>query len=441
MASAGLVPEPVPGENRDATDDAQYRHQLAYLFARSAFYRDKLGAAGLERPEDAGGLDAIAALPLTLKDELRQARTKEDALGPQLAAPRQRVVRIYSTSGTTGDPFYIPLTGNDLADWIAISMRSYAASGIAAGQSIVTTYGAGPFVAAVTLDAFQRLGLTHIPVGAGNTERLMTAVRQLRPDAIALTPSYALYLSEWAAHRGIDIAGSSVTRLLVAGEPGGGEARMRARLESAWGAKVTEAMGIGDIAVSLFGECEVRNGMHFSGRGLVHMELIDPATGEAIALKDGASGELVLTHLKREAAPMLRFRTRDHVHVGTGNCACGRSSPRIRCVGRTDDKLVVRGVNVFPSAIRQIVGEFAPAVTGVMLVEPKVAGTTQPAPLPVAVEFAEGAPGERAALAERIARRIREKLLVATEIRLAPANSLPRSDYKSKLVDFSKAAN
>ena len=138
---------------------------------------------------------------------------------------------------------------------------------------------------------------------------------------------------------------------------------------------------------------------------------------------------------------MLRFRTRDHVHVGTGECACGRTSPRIRCVGRTDDMLIVRGVNVIPSAIRQIVGEFAPAVTGVMLVEPKVAGTTQPAPLPVAVELAEGAPGERAALAERIARRIREKLLVATEIRLAPANSLPRSDYKSKLVDFSKAAN
>ena len=109
-------------------------------------------------------------------------------------------------------------------------------------------------------------------------------------------------------------------------------------------------MGIGDISVSLWGECEAQQGMHFSGRGLVHFELIDPGSGATLLLEEGAEGELVYTHLKREAAPLLRFRSRDHVRLWTGPCRCGRTSPRIRCIGRTDDMLIVRGVNVFPSA-------------------------------------------------------------------------------------------
>ncbi len=158
---------------------------------------------------------------------------------------------------------------------------------------------------------------------------------------------------------------SSVKRVMVAGEPGGGEPAMRARLEAAWGASVTEAMGIGDISVSLWGECEEKAGMHFSGRGFVHIELIDPETARSKPIDDGAEGELVLTHLVNRSAPLLRFRTRDHVRMSVGPCACGRTSPRVRCIGRTDDMLIVRGVNVFPSAVREVVNEFAPAVSGV----------------------------------------------------------------------------
>ncbi len=157
-----------------------------------------------------------------------------------------------------------------------------------------------------------------MPVGSGHSERLLAAVTRLAPDVVALTPSYALHLAELAEARGIDLAGSSVRRLLVAGEPGGGEPALRARLEAAWGARVTEAMGIGDIAVSLWGECAHRTGMHFSGQGLVHVELIDPETGAALPFDDGAEGELVYTHLAREAAPLLRFRSRDHVRVSAG---------------------------------------------------------------------------------------------------------------------------
>ena len=188
----------------------------------------------------------------------------------------------------------------------------------------------------------------------------MRAIELLRPEAAVLTPSYAAYLIEWAAERGIDLAGSSVERVLVAGEPGGGEPAFRAKLEEGWGARVTEAMGIGDIGVSLWGECEEQDGMHLGARGFVHPELIDPETGAAVELDDGATGELVLTHLRHRAAPLLRFRTRDHVQVRTSPCACGRTGPRVRCIGRTDDMLIVRGVNVFPSAVREVVSAFAP---------------------------------------------------------------------------------
>ena len=189
-----------------------------------------------------------------------------------------------------------------------------------------------------------------------------------------LTPSYAAHLVEWAAERGVDLRGSSVERVLVAGEPGGGEPAFRAMLEEGWGARVTEAMGIGDIGVSLWGECEEQDGMHLGARGFVHPELIDPETGAAIELEDGASGELVLTHLRHRAAPLLRFRTRDHVQVRTSPCPCGRTGPRVRCVGRTDDMLIVRGVNVFPSAVREVVSAFAPRVSGNILVRPQRAG-------------------------------------------------------------------
>ena len=219
---------------------------------------------------------------------------------------------------------------------------------------------------------------------------------------------------------------------MVAGEPGGGEPAMRAALEAGWGASVTEAMGIGDISVSLWGECEQKAGMHFSGRGFVHFELIDPATGAPVEMQDGATGELVLTHLVNRSTPLLRFRTRDHVRLGLGACACGRTAPRVRCIGRTDDMIIVRGVNVFPSAVRELVNEFAPDVSGVILIKPRDAGVRQEPPLPVVVELARGASGE--GLAERIKQRLREKLVFTAEIVLAPAESLPRSEYKSKLV-------
>jgi len=423
-----------PWSEQRSLDDASYRGQLAYLFERSAFYREKLAAHGVGDAAAAGGLDAIASLPLTDKDELRATRTDDNPVGTHLCASADEIVRIYSTSGTTGAPSYIPLTASDLDNWLTASARSYAASGIPRGARVVTTYNAGPFVAGAALASFDRIGVCHIPVGTGNAERVLRAVEDLAPDAVVLTPSYAETLVERAEERHVDLRGSSVERVLVAGEPGGGEPGFRAALEDGWGARVTEAMGIGDIGVSLWGECEQQDGMHLGARGIVHFELIDPETGEALEVTDGAPGELVLTHLRQRAAPLLRFRTRDHVVVRTSPCPCGRTAPRVRCVGRSDDMLIVRGVNVFPSAVREVVCGFSPEVTGRVLVRAEAAGVKQEPPLPVRVELAPGR-GADAELAERIAGRLREVLVVQTIVELVEWGTLRRSDYKSRLVE------
>jgi len=420
-----------PWEEQRAADDTAYREQVAYLLDRSPFYREKLG---IPDAAAAGGLDAIGDLPLTEKQELRASVTAENPIGAHLCASRDEIARIYSTSGTTGTPSYIPLTAGDVDNWITGSARSYAASGVEPGQRIVSTYNAGPFAAGAALASFERIGLCHIPVGTGNTERLVRAIQLLEPEAAVLTPSYAAHLLEWAAARDVDLRASSVRRILVAGEPGGGEPAFRAALEDGWGARVTEAMGIGDIGVSLWGECEEQDGMHLGARGFVHPELIDPETGAALAIDDGASGELVLTHLRHRAAPLLRFRTRDHVVVRTTPCPCGRTGPRVRCIGRTDDMLIVRGVNVFPSAVREVVSGFAPDVSGHILVRPSAPGVKQDPPLPVSVELAEGTTADPA-LAESIRERLRNTLVVQARVDLVPWGSLQRSEYKSKLVE------
>jgi len=422
-----------PWEEQQELDDSAYREQLAYLMERSAFYREKLGIASAA---DAGGLAGIARLPLTEKAELKATASADNPIGTHLCVERAEIARIYSTSGTTGTPSYIPLTAGDLDNWITGSARSYAASGVERGQRIVSTYNAGPFAAGAALASFDRIGLSHVPVGTGNTERLLRAIELLRPEAAVLTPSYAAYLAEQA-----DLRDSSVKRVLVAGEPGGGEPAFRAALEQGWGARVTEAMGIGDIGVSLWGECEEQDGMHLGARGYVYPEVIDPATGDPETVDPGTSGpvtgELVLTHLRHRAAPLLRFRTRDHVQVRTSPCPCGRTGPRVRCIGRTDDMLIVRGVNVFPSAVREVVSGFAPDVSGHVLVRPKQPGVKQEPPLPVSVELA---PDRRAdpALADAIRARLRDALIVQTEIELVPFGALKRSEYKAKLVAQAK---
>src|SRR5687768_10633958 len=404
---------------------ASYPAQIARLFERSPFYRNKLRAAGFASPAAVGPLEDIARLPFTEKDELRRSQAAHPPLGEHAAVPIAQAARIYSTSGTSGAPLYIPLTARDVEQWREIGRRTYSRNGFKAAERVVTTYGAGPFVAGASLAAFEAIGGVHIPVGVGNTDKLLAALERLQPEALACTPSYALYLSEKVRRHWLQ-------RVIVGGEPGGGEESFRGKLQAALGCKVYEIMGIGDIAASLWGECPAQAGMHFSAAEFIHVELIDPDSGKSVELGDGATGELVYTHLDREAAPLLRFRSRDHVRAWTSRCACGSTSLRVRCIGRTDDMLIVRGVNVFPSAVREVVARFQPRVTGALLIKPRSRGVKQEPPLPILVE---GEPQ----LAEVIATEIRGALTFTPEIRIVPPQSLPRSDYKSKLVDFSDA--
>jgi phenylacetate-CoA ligase len=425
-------------ETGRAADDRRYREQIERLFARSPFYMSKLHDAGFASPDAVGSLDHLASLPFTTKDELRQSQLEHPPLGAHAAIRPDEAARIYSTSGTSGVPCYIPLTRRDLGDWRAIAVRSYTRSGLSRGDRVVTTYNAGPFVAAAALDAFDDLGVTHIPVGTGNTEKLIAALRLLSPHALVCTPSYAVHIAESALAKGWSVKDAGLRRVLVAGEPGGGEESFRRALEDRYGAPVYEVMGIGDMAASLWGECAEQAGMHFSGGGIIHVELIDPDTGHPVPMKDGATGELVYTHLRREAVPLLRFRSRDHVVVWTSRCACGADSLRVRCIGRTDDMLIVRGVNVFPSAIREVVARFRPRVTGSIEVRPHRRGVKQDPPLPVLVEV-EGAALGDTKLADAIASELRSALTFTAEVRLVPAQSLPRSEYKSKLVSYADA--
>ena len=408
--------------------DEVYRRQVARLFERSGFYREKLSRAGFVSPAAVGGLADIARLPFTEKDELRASQAAQPPLGAHAAVGMADLARIYSTSGTSGTPLYIPLTRADVDEWREIGRKTYGRNGIKPTDSVVTTFGAGPFVAGASLAAFEAIGCTHIPTGVGNTDKVLAALAQLKPQALACTPSYALYLAEKIPGK------TSIERIIVGGEPGGGEESFRRKLEQAWGAKVYEIMGIGDIAASLWGECPAQAGMHFSGAGFIHVELIEPETGKSVPLQDEAKGELVYTHLTREAAPLLRFRSRDHVQVWVSECSCKRKTLRVKCIGRTDDMLIVRGVNVFPAAVRDVVARFQPRVTGAILIRPRRRGVKQEPPLPVCVE-GESDP----ALAERIAAELRNSLTFTPEVRLVPPQSLPRSDYKSKLVDFSEA--
>lgn len=430
-------------ETRDLADQKQkdepvYRKQVEYLFAKSVFYREKLHEAGFRTPESVGGLDDLRHLPFTVKDELRASQAEDLPLGKQLAASLEDITRIYSTSGTSGEPLYIPLTHGDLKRWIHTSNRSYFAAGIRPDHRVVTTYNSGPFAAGAVHESMIALGVRMVPVGSGNTERLLTALERFQVQAIPGTPSYFLYIAEAARARGIDPRSVGLQTLVAGGEPGGGEPTVRAQIEEAFNAKVHEVLGLGEVSISMFGEGPEQDGMSFLARDYIHMELIDPVSEQPIPFEHGAEGEPVYTHLMQEGAPLLRFRSRDHVQVRMGSVASGRTGPRIRCIGRTDDMLIVRGVNVFPSAIREVVNDFQPDVSGLISVRPSKRGVQQLPPLRICVETAQGQSPELG-LAKAIETAIRTKLIFTAKIELVPFNSLPRSDYKSRLVDYAEA--
>jgi phenylacetate-CoA ligase len=426
-----------PVEEQFDLDRVSYRRQIRYLLDNSRFYQVKLNEAGFSNADDVGELDDIARLPFTEKDELRKTQAAAPPFGDHLTCAPEDLLRVFSTSGTTGVPCYLGLTRNDIDMYATNVARGYSAAGFSKGQRIAVGFNAGPFVAGAVYYGFDKIGCTVIPVGTGNTERLVTAIQKLGATGISCTPSYGLYLIDWCQDQGIDTQSLGLMNMITAGEPGGGDPLIRGRIEDAFGCKVRESMGIGDISLSTWAEDDDGNGMHLMARGFVHVELINPGSGEPIAWEDGAEGELVYTALQRDAMPLLRFRSRDHVVVNMNRNPSGRTGPRIRCIGRTDDMLIVRGVNLFPSAIRSILNEFTPDVSGMLQVRPKEAGVLQTPPLPVVVELGENFSGSVDDLQKRLQTEIRSRLLVTMDLQLVPYGTIPRETYKSKLIDYS----
>ena len=426
-------------EEQFKIDSQQFTQQVEYLLKHSVFYQKKLNNAGLNSPGDIGSLEDLSELPFTEKDELRQSQADTPPFGSHLACDPGQLVRVYSTSGTTGVPCYIGLTRNDLDLYATDVARGYTAAGFTPSHRLVVGFNAGPFVAGAVYYGFDKMGCTVIPVGTGNTERLITAVQRMHADGVSCTPSYALYMIDWCHQHNIDTNSLGIKNIITAGEPGGGDPMIREKIETAFGCKVRESMGIGDISLSTWAEDDDAKGMHFIARGFVHVELIDPMSGKTLPWEHEAEGELVYTCLKHEAMPLLRFRSRDHVIVNMQPNPTGRTGPRIRCIGRTDDMLIVRGVNLFPSAIRSILKEFTPEVGGIFVIKPKIRGVSQTPPLPIVVELAHSVKNEPEGLKERMKNEIRSRLLVSTDITLVPYGTLPRETYKATLVDYSEA--
>ncbi len=413
---------------------AKLRRQVQYLEARSPFYRDKFGSAGVG-VSTLDGLESLARFPFTTKEEIRASQAEAPPLGRHACVGLEQVVRVHSSTGTTGAPLWVGLTARDVEVWTSITAAVLRTQGLEPRDVLIHGAGLTTFVGGLPFkDAAERVGATFVPIGTGASERALQAVVTLGATVLHSTPSYALYLPEYAlAHTDLDPAQLGIRKVMCGGEPGAGETATRERISRAWGgARVTEGLGNADMAPAVFAECEHGAGMHFVAAEWVLAELVDPETGEPIAWDDGAEGELVYTALERECCPLLRFRTRDRLRVVGVGCECGRDGPRVRCVGRTDDMLIVLGVNVFPSAVRDVVAEH-PATTGALsIVLPRPGPKVEP-PLAVEVEHAEGV-DDRAGVESELERTIRARLSVSARVRLVAAGTLPRSEMKTALV-------
>ena len=406
--------------------DRQFRR----LRESSPFYARKFREAGLG--STFVGLADLANLPFTTKDELKKAADEDPPFGSNLCVEPNLVKRIYQTSGTTGAPNVLALTRGDMESWTVMGTRTYYATGIHEHSGVLSTFGAGPFVAGHTHFAVLRIGARSVPVAPGDTERVVFALRMGLADTLLATASFAQYLANRLEESDKEPSAIPVTHVVTGGEPGGGIPAIRDHIQDVLGVTVTEVMGIGDVAPSLFGECPHQQGMHFCGMGHVWPELVDPQTGELMEIETGAVGEMVYTALTREAMPVVRFRSADIVRIEGTSCECERTTFRMRCIGRRDDMFKVRGVNVYPTAVLAVVGDFRPRVTGrARVVRPNGDVSVTP-PVPIEVEVPAGSASD-AKLAAEIAEAIHSKLTFRSQVTLVSESEFGEVGYKTRL--------
>ena len=423
-------------ERWQATQVDAFLHKLR---ARSPLYARLHGAASPR----VGDFADLRALPFTTKDDLRTAQDAASAgapFGANQGVPSSAIVQALSSSGTTGRPLYYALTARDVETFTDAIATVWFAAGIRSDDVVAHLVGL-PMVAGGLpyADGFRRVGATLCWLGGFPTERILADMRRLRATALLATTSFALHLAErWdEGGRETDVA-SSLRKVLGGGEPGLHHAEIRSRIAAGLGgADVRETMGLGDVLPSMWGECGQRDGMHFCAQRSVAVELVDPATGDPVAWREGATGELVYTTFARDATPVVRYRSRDHALVTGVGCACGRTSPRMRCIGRTDDMLIYKGMNVFPAALRDVVAErFAGTVQPFVRIWKERAGQVRfDDAIAVDVETLAALDDDaRARLGRAIEAEVRSRLQVRIAATVVAPGSLPRGTYKSPLV-------
>ena len=430
--------ETMAAEPMAALQLQKLKAQLHYLERNSVFYQAKFKAAGFV-PQDLRSLADLAALPFTTKDELRSSQDAAPPFGLHQAAPMDRIVRTTATSGTSGRPVYQGYSRDDVARRSESVCRGFWGYGIRPGDRFVNAFALSMFSAGVPFNvAIEHMGVVSIPAGAERkAEGVLKILRDLRATALVATPSFVAYLAEKAP----EVLGIPASELGLRVVCGGGESgfelpAFQREMERLWGTKhVYDWASASDAHPNVFAHCHVRDGKHHLTPDLVLVQLIDPVTGQVKAITEGAEGEYIVTHLDREACPLARYRTGDILRVRTNPCACGRTGFRMDIVGRSDDMLIVRGINIFPTAIVNIVGAFLPQTTGKAQVVLPVRGPKVEPPLRVRVECGEGVdPAAARELADAIERRIRADLTVTAQVELVAFGAHERTAAKTRLV-------
>jgi len=398
-------------------EEERLAEQISRCYDRSPFYRRKLEEAGV-RPEHVERLEDLAGLPFTTKEELRASQAESPPYGDYVCVDGIEIVRMHLSSGTTGKPLVMAYTERDVATSAEVGARAFWAAGVRPDDIVLHCLSYSFYTGGISDHAaLEATGAAMIPVGLGQSARVLELWRDLRPTAIFSTITYPVHLAETAAERDLDPRSLGLAKLVVTGEPGGQIAATRKRLEELWGAEVGDTYGLSEVWGTLAGECEERDGLHFSGQDAALVELIEPESGEQVRVEEGARGEFVFTHLYREAAPLIRFRSRDVAEILGVDCACGRTGFRFRVVGRSDDMFRVRGINVFPSAVEELMREQGVDRYAIVL-------DSFPVEPPVRI-LVEGVKGRERELAQAV----RARLDFTCEIAAA---TLPRSEAKSK---------
>ncbi|HVB46797.1 MAG TPA: phenylacetate--CoA ligase [Burkholderiales bacterium] len=416
--------ETAPREQLAALQLRRLRALLKNAYDNVPMQRRRMDAAGIE-PQDVHTLADLRSLPFCVKDDLRD----HYPFG-LFARPRERLLRLHASSGTTGKPTVVGYTKNDLDTWAGLMARTMACAGVRPGDVVHNAYGYGLFTGGLGMHyGAERLGATVVPMSGGSTERQVVLIRDFGARVLCSTPSYALNIAEVAERDGVDLRTGRLEVGLFGAEPW--SEAMRREIQIRLGVKAMDNYGLSEImGPGVAVECEAQDGLH-GWEDHFLFEIIDPDSGRPVP--EGQAGELVITTLTKEALPMIRYRTRDVTRLTTQPCACGRTHLRLkRITGRNDDMLIIRGVNVYPSQIEAaLVGLPDVAPHYQLVLERRGNLDTLTVELEAAAAVPVGSPDAYRALAERVRYQIKSLIGVTTEVVVKKPGELPRSQGKA----------